>query len=181
MLIAKAKKKENIAEYILYIWQLEDLFRAYKRDEELIKKNIVEQFQVNKSEKIQIQNWYSNLLEMMKQEHIESKGHFVFIQNTIIDLNHLHLRLLQEPVYADYSQVYQNAKSSIELLKEKNAQDTNEIELCFIALYGLMTMRLKNTQISEDTKNALSFISLLVANLAKKYHQIEAGEIELIY
>ena len=29
MIIAKKKKNENIAEYILYMWQIEDLIRAY--------------------------------------------------------------------------------------------------------------------------------------------------------
>ena len=28
--IAQAKRRENIAEYILYLWQLEDLLRALK-------------------------------------------------------------------------------------------------------------------------------------------------------
>ena len=37
MLIAREKKKNNIAEYILYMWQLEDMLRALKLDMEHIK------------------------------------------------------------------------------------------------------------------------------------------------
>ena len=32
MIIAKQKRRENIAEYVLYMWQLEDLIRAYNFD-----------------------------------------------------------------------------------------------------------------------------------------------------
>ena len=36
MLIAREKKKNNIAEYILYMWQLEDMLRALKLDMEQV-------------------------------------------------------------------------------------------------------------------------------------------------
>lgn len=32
MIIASQKRKENIAEYLLYMWQIEDIIRAYKLD-----------------------------------------------------------------------------------------------------------------------------------------------------
>ena len=32
MIIASQKKKENIAEYLLYMWQIEDIIRAYGLD-----------------------------------------------------------------------------------------------------------------------------------------------------
>ncbi len=32
MIIAQQKRKENIAEYLLYLWQVEDLLRACKLD-----------------------------------------------------------------------------------------------------------------------------------------------------
>ena len=36
MYIAQRKRKENIAEYILYLWQLEDLLRALQFSPEAI-------------------------------------------------------------------------------------------------------------------------------------------------
>ena len=32
MFIAEQKKRDNIAEYLLYMWQLEDILRAYVLD-----------------------------------------------------------------------------------------------------------------------------------------------------
>lgn len=42
MITASAKKRENIAEYVLYMWQIEDLIRAYGLDIDKIKENIVD-------------------------------------------------------------------------------------------------------------------------------------------
>ena len=36
MIIALQKKKENIAEYLIYMWQVEDLLRACQLDESKI-------------------------------------------------------------------------------------------------------------------------------------------------
>ena len=41
MLIALQKRKENIAEYILYLWQVEDLLRALQFSPEAIYSTLV--------------------------------------------------------------------------------------------------------------------------------------------
>jgi len=45
MIIAQEKKKTNLAEYILYMWQVEDIIRAYQFDITKIEENIIKQFQ----------------------------------------------------------------------------------------------------------------------------------------
>ncbi|MDE6400025.1 MAG: DUF4924 family protein, partial [Muribaculaceae bacterium] len=44
MITASLKKRENIAEYLLYMWQIEDLIRANGLDIEKIKSNIIDQY-----------------------------------------------------------------------------------------------------------------------------------------
>lgn len=44
MLIAREKRKSNVAEYILYMWQVEDMLRAMQMDIELVNRNVVSQF-----------------------------------------------------------------------------------------------------------------------------------------
>ena len=58
MIIARELRKKNIAEYILYMWQIEDLIRAYDFNIELIDKNLISKFK--KSDEIlrEIKNWY---------------------------------------------------------------------------------------------------------------------------
>ena len=36
MITASVKKRENIAEYLLYMWQIEDIIRAYGLDPDRI-------------------------------------------------------------------------------------------------------------------------------------------------
>ncbi|WP_347164130.1 DUF4924 family protein, partial [Parabacteroides merdae] len=38
MIIARRKRKENIAEYLLYMWQVEDLIRANNFDMDSIRR-----------------------------------------------------------------------------------------------------------------------------------------------
>ncbi len=44
MLIAREKRKTNIAEYILYMWEIEDLIRANGFDIDKIDRNIIRRF-----------------------------------------------------------------------------------------------------------------------------------------
>ncbi|MDD7726011.1 MAG: DUF4924 family protein, partial [Bacteroidales bacterium] len=44
MLIAQKKRKENIVEYILYMWNVEDLIRANGLDMSQIDKNIIDKY-----------------------------------------------------------------------------------------------------------------------------------------
>ena len=65
MKVAKEKKKNNIAEYVLYMWQLEDLIRAFNFDIAALEKNVFGIFSKNETEKQVITDWYLALVEMM--------------------------------------------------------------------------------------------------------------------
>ena len=48
--IAQSKRKENIAEYILYLWQLEDLLRAMQFSPEAIYSQLVAPRQIDEEQ-----------------------------------------------------------------------------------------------------------------------------------
>jgi len=97
MIIAREKKRENIAEYILYMWQIEDLIRAYEFDIDKINKNIVQKYEQPAPVKEEIKNWYEGLIDLMKEEQKTKLGHLQFIQNTVNDLYEFHLMFLKSP------------------------------------------------------------------------------------
>ena len=63
MLIAKKLKEENIAEYLLYMWQIEDIIRANKLDIDIIDKQIISGFEQPQNVKNEIREWYENLID----------------------------------------------------------------------------------------------------------------------
>ncbi|MGC9355629.1 MAG: DUF4924 family protein, partial [Mariniphaga sp.] len=102
MLIAQQKRKENLAEYILYLYQVEDLIRAYKLDMQLINENLVERYRADEAVKPEISAWYENLAGMMEKEGKQEKGHLQFLSNLVNDLYEFHLRLMHteaDPMY----------------------------------------------------------------------------------
>lgn len=60
MIISSQKKKENIAEYLLYMWQIEDIIRAYKLDLDLIQENIIDKYDIPDSQKKEMREWYES-------------------------------------------------------------------------------------------------------------------------
>ena len=75
MLIAQKLRKENIAEYLLYMWQVEDIIRAYGCNLQQIKKEYISRFDCTDEQKEEMVDWYGNLIRMINQEGCREKGH----------------------------------------------------------------------------------------------------------
>lgn len=171
MLIARQKKEENIAEYIIYMWQLEDLLRANQLDIEKIQKLIIDPYPVDEATKKEMREWYENLIQMMKLEHVEEKGHLQFIKNTVEDLNDLHMELLQKPKEIQYNALFfKTLHFLVEFRrKAKAGEETNDVELSLQALYGVLMLKLQKKEVTAETMTAVKQISQLLAVLAQKY------------
>jgi hypothetical protein len=180
MLIAREKKKSNIAEYILYMWQIEDIIRSFEFSPEKVKGGIVDRYEQSTQVKNEIMQWYLSLIKMMKDEGILQHGHLVFLVHKVNELNDFHQLLLLSPKQKEYKEAYNNAKPNIEALAEKgNPVERNEIDICLTGLYGLLLLKLQQKTISEDTLNSLRTVSILIALLADFYKKYENGEIDL--
>ena len=74
MIIAEQKRKENIAEYLLYMYQVEDLIRANRLDLDLIEQTLISRFDVPYGVKRDMREWYGSLIRMMTDEQKEVSG-----------------------------------------------------------------------------------------------------------
>ena len=63
MIIARQKRKENIAEYLLYMWQVEDLIRANKFDMDSINRTVIAHYDQPEEVKKEIAQWYEELID----------------------------------------------------------------------------------------------------------------------
>jgi len=180
MLIARDKKENNIAEYVIYIWQLEDLLRANQLNIELVERNIISNFQQSEETLAEIRSWYANFIAIMNSERIEKSGHAQFIRNTVNDLYQFHLDLLKTSTENEYRELYKIAAPDISEFQKKGKHFyDNEIETMFSALYSVLLMNLQKRKISEGTQIAISNFSKLLSLLAFKYHKNEKGNSEM--
>ena len=180
MYISQKLQKENIAEYLLYMWQVEDLIRANGLDIDKLQESYLNRFKLEGKEADAQREWYENLSEMMRSEGVQEKGHLQINKSVITMLNDLHNELLKSPKHPYYSAAYYKALPYIvELRNRSNTRDECEIENCFDAMYGLMMLRLQGKPVSEDTKKAMEDISRFLAMLAEYYKKDKKGEVEL--
>ncbi len=177
MIVAREKKQNNIAEYVLYMWQVEDLIRAFKFDLDELEQNVFGSFANSDQLKAEIRNWYSDLIQMMELEQLKVTGHLQITKNVIMDLDDLHKNLLQSPEEKEYIASYHKAAPNVfELSKRLNSKNESEIQIMFHGLYGLLLMRIKKREVTYETAAAMSTFSDLLSLLAKKYHERDKTE-----
>lgn len=180
MLIAQKLRKENIAEYLIYMWQIEDLIRAKNLDIDTISKEIIDGFEQPSERKLEIRDWYASLIEMMLIEGVKDAGHLAINKNIIIQLTDLHIQLLKSSKHADYSAAYYNALPHIVALRAKSTEtDIPEIETCFTALYGYLLMKMQGKEISGETQAAIAQISNLLRILSMKFQLDQENELKI--
>ena len=85
MLIAQQKLNENIAEYILYMYQIEDLIRALQFDLDRIVKEVVEPNLPDRAYLERYREWYAGLIQDMKSERITESGHRLELQDVLVE------------------------------------------------------------------------------------------------
>ena len=152
MIIARRKRKENIAEYLLYMWQVEDLIRANNFDMDSIRRTVVDRYDQPDDIKEEIAKWYEELIEMMRSEGVMEKGHIQLNKNVIIALTDLHLRLLKSPKEMVYGAAYYKTLPFIVQLRAKSGgEDLPELETCFNAIYGFLMLKMQGKEISPET------------------------------
>lgn len=180
MKIAKHLKDTNVAEYLLYMWQLEDTLRAYDCDADRLRDEYVARFDYSDADRKAEAEWLGNLCQMMREEGKKQGGHLQINAGTLSLLTDLHLQLLQSPKHPFYSAAYYKALPFIVEFRSRSGHtDAPELENCFEALYGTMLLRLQQKPISKETQDAITHISHLIALLADAWRKEKAGELEL--
>lgn len=178
MIVAQEKKKNNIAEYLLYMWQVEDFIRAHNFDIDSIYTSFISRFSIPEDKRAEIKTWYSNLAIMMVEENVSKSGHLQFLTNQLNDLIEFHHTIIKNRKDKEYIDIYANTRPIIaEYSIKTNLTNLPEIEVCFVALYSILLLKLQKKQISKDTMEGTVAFSKLLAMLSKKYHLFEQGKI----
>ena len=169
MFVAKELRKNSIAEYLLFMWQMEDLIRVYGCSLPVIKREYINKFDFTEEQKEEELDWIGNLIRMMNEEGKREYGHLQINEVLLKDVCDLHHRLLQSSKFPFYNAAYYKALPFIVELRNKGDKDINEIETCLDALYGIMMLRLQKKAISPETEKAIKEITTLVGLLSDYY------------
>ena len=169
MFIAQELRKNSIAEYLLYMWQVEDIIRAYGCSLSRIRKEYIDSFELDDEQKEEELDWWGNLVRMMNQEGCREQGHLQINKIVVQDLTELHAQLLQSSKFPFYNTEYYKVLPFIVELRNRGDKDLTEIETCLNALYGVLMLRLQHKDISPDTKHAIDEITTFLGMLSDYY------------
>lgn len=176
MYIAKELRKKSIAEYLLYMWQMEDLIRAYGCHLPLIQREYIAKFaNYTDEQKEEETDWFGNLIRMMNEEGCREQGHLQINKVILQDMVDLHQRLLQSDKFPYYNAQYYKVLPFIVELRSRNkrggaaTEEESEIETCMDALYGKMMLQLQHKEITPATQAALREITTFIGMLSDYY------------
>ena len=180
MFISRELRKKNIAEYLLYMWQVEDLLRANELSMERVNSALVLPYGLEEPMSSELYQWYENLIDMMRQEDVKEKGHLQINKNVIINLTDLHLRLLKSSKVPFYSAAYYKALPFIvEFRTKSDGRGKTELENCFDALYMMWLMKLQKREMNEETIKATYEIGKFISMLSLYFKEEEEGRLDL--
>jgi len=170
MFIAREKFKSNIVEYILYMFNIEDVIRFNHFSISELEINIISKYNLPDNQLDEVRSWYQTLINQMEKEDIRESGHLSTLKELIFKLNDFHIQLLNTLEEEHYIEQYRWAAGYIKELKIKmNNAELTEIEVCLNGLYGFMLLKMKGTPISDETLQAMSVFSQMLRHLSQKY------------
>lgn len=169
MFIAQELRKKSIAEYLLYMWQMEDLIRAYGCSLARIRREYIDRFDYTDEQKDEETDWFGNLIRMMNEEGRRQEGHLQINKIIVKDLADLHNRLMLSGKFPFYNAEYYKVLPFIVELRNKGDKEVNEIENCLDALYGVMLLRLQQKPVSDETASAIKEITTFIGMLSDYY------------
>ncbi len=144
-------KKDNIAEYILYLWQLEDYLRAFPESAE-------------SNEEL------ADILRMMHADDVMDGGHIQLAQIALKELEMLSDDILNQE--ATYRAAMIRITPALNMLKARTDRPTmSNIEACLVLLYQIMMLRLQKREISAETQEVQQQATGILQYLSKTYYK----------
>ena len=171
MSTASEKRETHIVEYLLFVWQMEDLARAAGFDAGVIRSlfNGVDCPDLE---------WLLQLSKDMSREGLQEIGHVSHATETLTELALLHDLLtgpMEDPAYV---KVFESAQPFLTELQEKKqggGSMMHPTEQMLTALYGWLVLRMKKETVSVETEAAMVAIRQMANSLARGHIRVYEG------
>ncbi|MDO9550984.1 DUF4924 family protein [Rhodonellum sp.] len=152
--VAENKKTKNIGEYIIYMYQMEDLLRAYAFEIADIKQYVIAHYPISEEQKNETYDWFEGLIASMKAEGKLNEGHLEATQESVEALAKIHWELLKSD--QTYFDIYTKAKPHVirMILEAGEKSPKHEIQVCVNGIYGLLLARLRSRDVPKEMLDA---------------------------
>lgn len=179
MYIAQKLRQTNIAEWIIYMWQVEDTLRAFQFDIDRVETDYLSRFDVDDEQLAAMRRWYADIIDMMLEEGLQQRGHLQVVASVLSALNDLHLQLLASDRFPFYSAAYYKALPFIVEVRSRGGDTSKgELESALEAVYGVLLLKMQQREVSAQTSAAAADISRLLGMLADYYKKDRNNELE---
>lgn len=172
---------ENVAEFLLFIFQIEAIIRSYGLDINLIDKEFLKPA-LEKADDYQLHyDWYRQLIGEMQQRQLHKEGHIEIVEEILIELIYLHNTLLTILNDEHYKNLCNQAHEALQAFKQKsNMSNRHDIEALLHAMFMKLQLKINKQQIGQQTESAMELFRLQLAYLSGKYKRMRSGELNFI-
>ncbi len=175
MTTAEEKRDQHIVEYILYVWQMEDLVRAVNLDLAALRTHLSSAYQGDRLEAELM--WFADLIQSLRREKKTAKGHVGSLDEVMIELTYLHRTLLDVLKDEEYKAAVDSAKPHIEEMAKRGEPTGTEVESMLVALYGWLVLRMGGKTVSADTQESLGVIRDWANILGNRFVRMRSGDL----
>lgn len=171
MSTAAEKKESHIVEYVLYVWQMEDLVRAMGFDAGAIRGVLGGGDEADLV-------WMLNLARDMERQNLQAAGHVDHVVETMTELALLHDLLMGPMEDAEYVRQYEAARPHLDDMLKKTGKDApieHPVVSMMTALYGWLVLRMRREVISPETESSLVAIRNMANALARGHIRVYQG------
>ena len=177
MTLSEKKKKEHIVEYILFLWQIEDLIRASNFTPEILEHWADETAHREDTNPENEKDWIVSIAKEMREQGKEESGHVSTVNEPVVELAHLHEMLLGPLDDLRYKEAFEAADSMLQDLVAKQKEDVSHpVEQLLIGLYGWLLLRMKKQSISPETESGFVALRNWANELAKGHLRVYYSE-----
>lgn len=165
------RKQENIASYVLGMWQVEDLMRALRFDIERVRQQLIADADTGSS--TDLLGWYAGVMARMREQGLERVGHLSEVEEVVNELEYLHKALVEVLNDPDYDALLAKADEGIKTVQQHAGGDPEgPITSALTAVYGVMMLRSQGKTISAETLASDKALRDLLDHLSKHYRQM---------
>lgn len=166
------RRQENIAGYVIALWQVEDMLRAAGLDMAKVDELLLGGMEGDAQARAALRGWYAGLVARMQQQGLQRSGHLEEGREVVRELEQLHAALLESLADEAYAALHAEAQAALRSLPAPKDPAIGLVERALMAVYGVMALRTKGVAITPATAEADALLRRFLDRLSQHYRNL---------